>query len=62
MCSLSNDIYDYHNVSQGKVTIPNVDDAEELTLTDVRTIENPQYKCACAVKTFFSAKNTLTRP
>lgn len=35
MCFLSNDIYDYFNVSQGKVTIPNVDDGEECTLTDV---------------------------
>ncbi|GBP36663.1 Myosin heavy chain, muscle [Eumeta japonica] len=34
MCMLSNDIYDYHNVSQGKITIPNVDDGEECTLTD----------------------------
>lgn len=35
MCFLSNDIYDYYNVSQGKVTIPNVDDGEECQLTDV---------------------------
>jgi len=35
MCSLSDNIYDYYNVSQGKTTIPNVDDGEELTLTDV---------------------------
>ncbi|EDS44958.1 myosin heavy chain [Culex quinquefasciatus] len=34
MCYLSNDIYDYYNVSQGKVTIPNVDDGEECLLTD----------------------------
>uniref|UniRef100_A0A1Q3G4N6 Putative myosin class i heavy chain n=1 Tax=Culex tarsalis TaxID=7177 RepID=A0A1Q3G4N6_CULTA len=34
MCYLSNDIYDYFNVSQGKVTIPNVDDGEECALTD----------------------------
>ncbi|XP_038110368.1 myosin heavy chain, muscle isoform X11 [Culex quinquefasciatus] len=34
MCFLSNDIYDYYNVSQGKVTIPNVDDGEECQLTD----------------------------
>jgi hypothetical protein len=38
MCVLSNDIMDYHNVAQGKITIPNVDDGEELTLTDVRRI------------------------
>lgn len=35
MCLLSDNIYDYNNVSQGKVTIPNVDDAEECELTDV---------------------------
>lgn len=35
MCNLSSDIYQYHFVSQGKITIPNVDDAEELMLTDV---------------------------
>lgn len=34
-CLLSNDIMDYHVVAQGKTTIPGVDDAEELTLTDV---------------------------
>lgn len=32
---LSNDIYDYYNVAQGKITIPNIDDGEELQLTDV---------------------------
>lgn len=35
MCSLSDNIYDYPTVSQGKLTIPNVDDGEELELTDV---------------------------
>ncbi|XP_043589313.1 myosin heavy chain, muscle isoform X13 [Bombus pyrosoma] len=34
MCCLSNDIHDYYFVSQGKTTIPNVDDGEECTLTD----------------------------
>jgi hypothetical protein len=33
---LSNNIMDYYFVAQGKTTIPNVDDGEELTLTDVR--------------------------
>jgi hypothetical protein len=28
---------DYHIVSQGKTTIPSVDDNEEMELTDVRT-------------------------
>lgn len=35
MCFLSNNIYDYFNVSQGKITIPNVDDGEECMLADV---------------------------
>lgn len=35
MCSLTDNIYDYYNVSQGKVTIPNMDDGEEFALTDV---------------------------
>ncbi|CAD7085898.1 unnamed protein product [Hermetia illucens] len=33
-CLLSNDIMDYFIVSQGKTTIPNVDDGEEFVLTD----------------------------
>lgn len=36
-CILSNDIMDYQVVAQGKTTIPGVDDAEEMQLTDVRT-------------------------
>ncbi|XP_014212309.1 myosin heavy chain, muscle isoform X22 [Copidosoma floridanum] len=34
MCHLSNNIYDYYNVSQGKITIPGIDDSEEMVLTD----------------------------
>ncbi|XP_064079374.1 myosin heavy chain, muscle-like [Macrobrachium nipponense] len=30
MCMLSDDIYDYHYVSQGKVTVPSIDDAEDM--------------------------------
>lgn len=37
---LSNDIMDYNIVSQGKTTIPGLDDGEELRLTDV----SPEYK------------------
>lgn len=37
---LSNDIMDYHIVSQGKTTIPSVDDGEEMQLTDVRAPQN----------------------
>lgn len=35
-CFLSNDVYDYMIIAQGKTTIPNVDDGEEMGLTDVR--------------------------
>lgn len=35
LCLLSEDIYDYHFVSQGKVEIPGVDDAKEMQDTDV---------------------------
>lgn len=45
-CLLSNDIYDYYNVAQGKITIPNVDDGEEFSLTDVSVILLSLY---CAV-------------
>ncbi|KAK3877615.1 hypothetical protein Pcinc_017693 [Petrolisthes cinctipes] len=34
MCELSNDIYDYHYVSQGKVTVPSIDDAEDMQFCD----------------------------
>jgi hypothetical protein len=39
MYSLTDNIYDYPTVSQGKLTIPNVDDGEELELTDVSKID-----------------------
>ena len=35
LCYLSNNIRDYHFVSQGKTTIPDVDDGEEMKVTDV---------------------------
>lgn len=37
-CFLSEDIHDYYNVAQGKITIPGVDDGEEFRLTDVRPL------------------------
>lgn len=39
-CILSNDIMDYFIVSQGKTTIPSVNDGEEFELTDVRHRRN----------------------
>lgn len=40
MCMLSEDIHDYYYVSQGKTTIPGMDDGEEFQLTDVRTFKS----------------------
>lgn len=37
-CLLTNNILDYHNVAQGKTTIPGVDDGEECLATDVRLL------------------------
>ncbi|KAK3855459.1 hypothetical protein Pcinc_038145 [Petrolisthes cinctipes] len=34
LCCLSDDIYEYHYVSQGKVTVPSIDDKEEMQFTD----------------------------
>ncbi|XP_063225493.1 myosin heavy chain, muscle isoform X18 [Bacillus rossius redtenbacheri] len=34
MCLLSNNVHDYYFVSQGKTTIPSVDDSEEMLITD----------------------------
>lgn len=45
MCSLSNNIYDYNNVSQGKVQINGVDDGEEMGLTDVSWAAKPVFAC-----------------
>lgn len=41
MCLLSNDIHDYYFVSQGKTTIPNVDDGEEMLAADVSRFITP---------------------
>ena len=35
MCLLSNDIHDYHYVSQGKVTVPSIDDKEDMMFCHV---------------------------
>lgn len=43
MCFLSDNIYDYYNVSQGKITIPGIDDHEEMALTDVSLISLEKY-------------------
>jgi len=38
MCLLSNNIHDYYFVSQGKTTIPGLDDGDELLVTDVSAV------------------------
>lgn len=38
MCFLSNNIHDYHYVSQGKVTVASIDDREDMEFTDVSGI------------------------
>lgn len=43
-CTLSNNIMDYYVVSQGKTTIPGVDDGEEFQMTDVRKCISVQNK------------------
>jgi len=41
LCYLSDDIYDYHYVSQGKVTVPSIDDGEDMQFChDAFTILN----------------------
>ncbi|CAH0715839.1 unnamed protein product, partial [Brenthis ino] len=55
MCLLSNDVYDYFIVSQGKTTIPNVDDGEECVLTDIRFYTRTR---ACIVTPSVYAPNT----
>lgn len=55
---------DYHVVSQGKTTIPGVDDGEELELTDVRYLE-PISKLSDAVYHWFETTDhfiLLLRP
>lgn len=62
ICNLSNDIHDYYFVSQGKTTIPSMDDGEECTLTDVSAVHEGLH---VLLKTrFFSAnwEQYVTQP
>lgn len=36
ICCLTDNLLDYHFVSQGKLTVNGMDDAEEMYFTDVR--------------------------
>lgn len=42
MCLLSNEIKDYHFVSQGKTNIPGVDDGADFQETDVSDVTNQE--------------------
>lgn len=42
-CLLSNNIYDYRIICQGKTTIPDVDDASEWKIIDVRYAFNSNH-------------------
>ncbi|XP_018022395.1 myosin heavy chain, muscle isoform X3 [Hyalella azteca] len=64
ICCLSNDIYDYHYVSQGKITVASIDDAEEMEFTDVafdvlgftQTEKDDCYKVTASVMHFGEMK------
>ena len=47
MCLLMQNVTEYHYIAQGKTTIPNVDDGEELTLTDVSGSGNAPTEYFC---------------
>ena len=53
-CMLSNKIMDYYIVSQGKTSIPGVDDGEEMTLTDVRSLTNVDRSSSLHLEIYFS--------
>ena len=69
MCLLSNDIHDYHFVSQGKVTVASIDDKEDMQFTDVssmlfsrdifsaakETVKQWKYDCRAGVASAWSA-------
>lgn len=67
MCLLSNNVNDYHFVSQGKTSIPGVDDGEEFKITDVSLLLSrllaPTVGCVCSYShltiTHYSDNNVL---
>lgn len=40
MLLITTNPYDYHFVSQGEISVPSIDDQEELMATDVSNIQN----------------------
>jgi myosin heavy chain 6/7 len=44
-CKLSNDVHDYYFVSQGKTTVPSIDDCAELEQTHVGSFKLFLYFC-----------------
>ena len=53
MCLLSKNIHDYYFVSQGKTSIPGLDDGEELAITDVSSAFGVQKKINKFIALFF---------
>lgn len=58
-CLLSNDIHDYHYVSQGKTEIPGVDDGGEFKDTDVSCYNRSDGRIDSSVKLTFTNKLSL---
>lgn len=58
-CFLSDNIYDYFNVSQGKITVPGIDDGEESQLADVSLQKRllPAAPCRVTHTQSFTPKN-----
>ncbi|KAE9530670.1 hypothetical protein AGLY_011132 [Aphis glycines] len=59
MCMLSQDIHDYYYVSQGKTTIPGMDDGEEFQLTDVRAYKSVLSSLLLFLELFFFIPYTI---
>lgn len=61
MCFLSNNIYDYVNVSQGKITVPGMDDGEECQAMDV-SLNCPKSLLLLVTSPFISPERCLMYP
>jgi hypothetical protein len=68
LCYLSNNIYDYYNVSQGKITVPGIDDGEEMMAADVSLQDLSVFFVKCFMKfntkilvCFYFQENSCTK-
>jgi myosin heavy subunit len=63
MCLLGDDIYKYHYVSQGKVTVPSIDDNEEFAATheafEILLFTEDERSNIYRSKTFLVAKSII---